>query len=68
MSMPVKYCALVQAADDANAFRRLHPVMKKNLEGGHFTIVPCQCDPPCRDLAGQEVENLWKRFREAAEG
>jgi len=66
MSMPVKYCLLVQAADDPRVFKKIHPVMKKNIEGGHFTVVGCDHDPPCRDLT--EWGELLERFRQPVEG
>ena len=62
MSIPIKYCFLVEAADDAKAFEKLHPIMKRNLEGGHFSIFPCDHDPSCRDLTEQESHDLMRRF------
>lgn len=68
MSMPIKYCFLVQAADDLEAFTKIHPIMKRNLDGGHFTILPCGHDPPCRDLTEEEGTDLTRRFREPLKG
>lgn len=63
MSVPVKYCWLVQAADDPAEFRKLHPTMKRNLDGGHFSVFPCPHDPPCRQLTAEEQRDLLTRFR-----
>lgn len=64
MSIPIKYCFLVQAADDPTAFDKLKPTMKRNIEGGHFSIWPCDHDPPCRQLTDEECNDLMRRFRE----
>ena len=63
MSVPVSYCRLVQAADDTEVFKMLHPTMKRNIDGGHFSVWPCEHDPPCRQLTEAEVRDLFSRFR-----
>ena len=68
LSVPVSYCQLVKAVDDAEYFAKFHPVMKRNLDGGHFTLVSCRHDPPCRDLTDEEVDELWRRFKEKVSG
>jgi hypothetical protein len=62
MSIPIKYCVLVAAVDDPDVFRRIHPVMKINIDMGHFTVAPCDCDPPCRVLTDDECESLHRRL------
>jgi len=64
MSMPVKYCFLVSAADDSESFAKLHPAMKRNLDGGHFTVFPCDHDPPCRQMTYEEYDSLMQRFKQ----
>lgn len=63
MSVPIKYCQLVRAIDDDEAYAKIAPVMKRNLEGGYFTVWPCNCDPPCRRVAEDEQRELLARFR-----
>lgn len=64
MSIPIKYCFLVEAADNQEAFAKLHPTMKRNLDGGHFTIFGCNHDPPCRELSEAEQSELFQRFKQ----
>lgn len=64
MSMPVKYCFLVQAADDPETFAKIHPVMHRNITGGHFSVWPCSHEPRCRELGKEEFHKLMQRFRE----
>jgi len=64
MSIPIRYCSLVIAVDDLDFFGKVHPQMKRNLDKGHFSILPCEHDPPCRDLSDYELDQLFKRFRE----
>lgn len=64
MSMPIKYCFLVEAADKPESFRKLHPIMKRNLDGGHFTVFPCNHNPPCRELTAAEEADLLRRFKQ----
>ena len=64
MSIPIKYCFLVEAADNKDTFAQLHPMMKRNLDGGHFSIFACEHDHPCRTLSNDEMQDLLKRFRE----
>jgi len=63
MSIPIRYCALVRAVDDPEAFKKLHPVMFANLNKGHFTLLSCGCDPQCRELSDAECDDLQKRLR-----
>lgn len=62
MSIPVKYCFLVRAADDEDAFKKLAPIMKRNINGGHFSMSRCDCNPPCRELSVEETQTLHERF------
>jgi hypothetical protein len=64
MSIPIKYCFLVEAADNTDSFRKLHPTMYDNIKGGHFTVLPCNHDPPCRQLTAVEETQLFDRFRQ----
>lgn len=64
MSIPIKYCFLVKAADDAEQFAKLHPTMYRNIKGGHFSVWPCDHDPPCRELSEVECNDLMTRFRQ----
>jgi len=64
MSIPIKYCFLVEACDKPESFAKLHPIMYKNFTGGHFTIFPCTHNPPCRDLTDSECDDLQRRFKE----
>ena len=68
MSIPIKYCLLVEAVDSAETFVKLHPVMKRNIESGHFSIWPCNHEPPCRALTDVEYEDLMQRFKEPCMG
>lgn len=63
MSIPIKYCFLVEAIDDPTSFKKLHTIMYGNLLRGHFTVFPCNHDPPCRQLTDQEQSDLLARFR-----
>jgi hypothetical protein len=63
MSFPIKYCWLVACADNDENFRALHSTMKRNLDGGHFSIFPCAHDPPCRQLTDAEINDLFERWR-----
>jgi hypothetical protein len=65
MSIPIKYCFLVEAVDKPESFRKLHPTMKRNLEGGHFTMIPCDHNPPCRELTRAEQVDLFQRFKQS---
>ena len=64
MSIPIKYCFLVEACGSEELFDKLHPIMKRNLDGGHFSVFPCNHDPPCRELTEEEQVSLMRRFRE----
>ncbi len=64
MSMPITYCEIAKAADDPKSFAELHPIIKHNLEYGSFTVIGCECDPPCRDLTDEESDQLWARFEQ----
>lgn len=64
MSVPVKYCFLVECVDKPESFAKLHPIMYRNLKGGHFTVWPCDHDPLCRKLTRDEEVDLMRRFRE----
>ena len=63
MSIPVSYCAFVRAVDDPAAFRSLHPIMKRNIDCGHFSVFPCEHEPHCRELSTEEQLQLMDRFR-----
>lgn len=63
MSMPVKYCHLVEAMDSQDTFDKMHLIMKQNLDGGHFTMIECTCDPLCRDVTGLQMKELFDKFR-----
>lgn len=64
MSIPIKYCFLVEAAEKQASFVKLHPIMHSNLKCGHFSVFPCTHDPPCRDLTEQEWDDLRRRFKQ----
>lgn len=64
MNVPIKYCFLVKAADNAESFAELHPIMKRNLDGGHLSVMPCKHDPHCRDLTDAEYKDLMTRFKQ----
>lgn len=68
MSTPIKYCFLVEAADKQEWFAKLHPIMKANIAGGHYSIWPCDHDPPCRQLSDEECADLMTRFNEPVSG
>jgi len=63
MSFPVRYCFLAKSASHPEALAKMAPVMKRNLEGGHFSVLPCDCEPPCRAMTQGEVRELFARFR-----
>lgn len=62
MSVPISYCTLVAAADDAAVFKKVAPGMQRNLETGHFSIIGCEHQPRCRELTGAEFGELTSRF------
>lgn len=63
LSVPFKYCLFVQAAEDPDVLARLAPLMRRNLEEGHYTVLPCNHNPPCRNLTEEERLQLDTAFR-----
>ena len=65
MSMPIQACTLIKAAKDEELFRRIHPMMHRNVKGGHFSIFPCSHDPPCAEVLTEEEQlDLMARLRQ----
>lgn len=64
MSTPIRYCQLVKACDDPEYFAKFHPVMKRNMDGGHWSVYPCSHDTRCRQLSVEEQQQLMIRFKQ----
>lgn len=64
MSVPVKYCDLVRAAEDPEYFERTHTTMHRNIKSGHWSVWPCECKPPCRLLTTERFQGLIQRFKQ----
>ena len=54
------YCRLVKVVNNPKGLRAFVRDMSENLRGGHFSIYPCNCKPPCRKLSDEE----WKKVEE----
>lgn len=66
MSIPITYCLKSAAGRGCEtAFRRLFDAMKYNLECGHFSQIPCNCDPRCPVLTDKEIVDLNNQLNEA---
>jgi len=63
MSMPVSYCQFVKALADTEYFKKFHPIMHRNLQQGHFTVMQCRCSPRCKELSTEEASDLIVRFK-----
>lgn len=63
MSIPIRYCTLLQASEDAKVFAKVKARMRDNLLGGHFTILPCDHIPRCRAMTRGEMQQLFDRFK-----
>jgi len=58
MSVPIKACLVIRAASgDEDAYEKLVRAMKYNIECGHYTSYPCDCNPRC-DCTDEELEAL----------
>lgn len=68
MSIPIKYCFVVEAAENPDVFKKLHSAMHQNLKGGHFTVLPCDHDPQCRELEDEEWQSMVDRWRKPVDG
>lgn len=62
MSRPIAICALYAATRDEAAFHTLHRVWRANIRSGHFTLVGCPHDPPCRPPAARQLDALLDRL------
>jgi hypothetical protein len=62
MSIPVSYCALVKAVDHPETLPRLREAIQYNLKCGHFSMIGCRCEPPCRELTEQEADELQAKL------
>lgn len=62
--MIIKYCLLVRACDNREAFEALAPLVKKSLEENSFVVSKCDHNPPCRKLTREEHTDLAIGFTE----
>jgi len=68
MSVPIKACLVIRAASgDEDAYEKLVRAMKYNIECGHYTSYPCDCNPRC-DCTDEELEALDKRIKKDLKG
>lgn len=49
MSRPICTCDFMKAVVDEDAYQQLLIDVKYNRNLPTFTILPCQCDPPCAE-------------------
>jgi hypothetical protein len=64
MSIPISTCLTVKAAKgDEAAFEKLANAMKVNMQYGHWSQYPCDCDPKC-DCTDEELAALNDRLAE----
>lgn len=59
MSIPISYCSIVKAIDNPEYQERFKKTFELNLKCGHFTIVGCSCDPPCREISEEELKKFF---------
>jgi hypothetical protein len=57
MSDPIHTCEYPRALENEEAFNML---VEKAMQG-IYSILPCRCDPPCRDLTDDEKKILTDR-------
>lgn len=57
MSMPIKYCQIVNAFDKGN-LRVIKERLRKNILYGGFSLAACDHDPGCRRLTEAEIDEL----------
>lgn len=61
MSQPIKRCLISKAAQGCEkSIELLSKAMKINLQYGGFTIVPCDCNPKCKEPTEEQLEKLNK--------
>lgn len=58
MSIPISYCRLVRALDSKEELESLRETMAYNLRHGAFTLVPCNHNPPHRQLTDADWDKL----------
>lgn len=58
MTKPVTRCMVVRAADSPFALLRLHQAIQLNLKSGSLLILPCSCNPKCRELTELETDAI----------
>ena len=70
MSVPISMCALSAAARQTGfgrasaqeVFERLAEALAYDLRCGHFTTLPCRCQPPCPIPTEEQFQELEKRL------
>jgi len=63
MSTPIVYCRLVKAFDgDEKVLKNLVRDMKRNLECGYWSTLPCEHEPRCRELSDEEIGQLIEQI------
>jgi hypothetical protein len=68
MSAPISWCQIHKAAlGDQQAFERLVDDMEYNRTQVMFTILPCECQPPCPKANQEQLEALKKRVNDAVD-
>lgn len=56
MSFPILRCRYRKALEDKESFDSLASDMAYNMKVGHWTTLPCRCNPPCAPLTKNECE------------
>ncbi len=60
MSEPIRTCEYVKALTDDEACN----IIAEKAMQGIYSILPCRCDPPCRELTDEEKEYLQKKIND----
>lgn len=64
--MPISTCQVCKAAlGDEDVFNQLVEAMKYNLQCGHWSQFPCECDPPCPKPSDEQLDKFNERMNAA---
>jgi len=65
MSFPILACAMYKAAEgDKDMYNAVLKAMRLNKRCGHYTVFPCQCNPPCKPPSQEQYDNFQKQLEE----
>lgn len=64
----MSYCLLVKALDNTRVFESLRATLRANIQDGHFTVIPCKHQIPCREITDRDLESLLSRCQQAPDG